>query len=182
MSSRLQKKLAIDQRRNTVHELYLKGHSLRYIARQLNVVVSTVFHDVNAIREEWRSQRVQKLDDEINHQLAKYDLIETQAWIGWERSLRESVEKVAEAGETKDGPYQKRRRKRVLQSGDPRFLKIIDDVLASRRQLLGLNAPSKVEMTSVIKSVEVEVKTPDDVLTLHELIHKQKEPARGALN
>jgi hypothetical protein len=172
----------MENRRNVVESLYLQGHSLRYIGRELSVDPKTVLKDINAIREEWRSQRVQKLDDEINHQLAKYDLIETQAWIGWERSLKNAVEKVAEEGETKDGPYQKRRRKNVLQSGDPRFLKIIDDVLASRRQLLGLNAPSKVEMTSVIKSVEVEVKTPDDVITLHELIHKQKEPTRGALN
>lgn len=180
MSSRLQKKLAIDQRRNTVHELYLKGHSLRYIARQLDVVVSTVFHDVNAIREEWRSQRVQKLDDEINHQLAKYDLIETQAWIGWERSLRDGVERVVEAGDAKDGPYRKKRQKKVMQSGDPRFLKVIDDALASRRQLLGLNAAQKVEMTNIVKSIEVEVRSPEDVLTLHDLIHKPQ--SQGALN
>lgn len=124
--------------------------------------------------------RVQKLDDEINHQLAKYDRIEAQAWIGWERSLRDGVERVIEAGDTKDGPYQKKRQKKVMQAGDPRFLKVIDDALASRRQLLGLNAAQKVEMTNIVKSVEVEVRSPEDVLTLHDLIHKPQQ--QGALN
>lgn len=67
-----------------------------------------------------------------------------------------------------------------MQSGDPRFLKVIDDALASRRQLLGLNAAQKVEMTNIVKSIEVEVRSPEDVLTLHDLIHKPQ--SQGALN
>lgn len=172
MATRLQKKFETEQRRNRVEDLYLLGHSLRWIGRELGVHFTTVSNDIEVIRSEWRATRVQKLDDEINHQLAKLDRIEAQAWIGWERSLRNGVEQIVESGDSKDGPYTKKRKKKAVQSGDPRFLKIIDDALASRRQLLGLNAAQKMEMTNIVKSIEVEVRSPEDVITLHDLIHK----------
>ena len=134
----------MEQRRQQVAELYLKGSSQMQIARQLGVSQSTVSTDLKAIRREWRDSRIRDFDEAVAVELRKLDNLEREAWLAWERT-QQPVEttKVAQDGSGK------RAEKIVKQQyGNPHFLEQIHRCNVSRRLLLGLDAPTRIAPTS----------------------------------
>lgn len=128
------------QRRNRVASLYLRGHTQAEIAEQVGVDRSTVSRDLEWVRGEWLDSAIRDFDEHRAKELARIDETERQAWIGWERSLKDREVQTRERGTGTQGPIDKRKRTREGQSGNPAFLATVLACVEKRCKLLGLEA------------------------------------------
>jgi hypothetical protein len=135
MPNRSRKDLAILQRRKQVAELYLQGWSQPAIAHQMEVSQPTICADLKAIRRDWRDSAIRDFDALRDRELQKLDLIEREAWGAWQRSQKPAQSAVV----TGEGHEQKARKSMKHQYGDPRFLNLINNCIAQRRAILGLD-------------------------------------------
>lgn len=138
------KKAEVARRRRVVSELYIQGHSQMAIAEQVGVSQPTVSTDLKTIQQQWRESAIRDLDSLREKELRKLDAVELEAWKAWQRSQKPAQE----ATVCTDGSTQKTVKKVAEQTGDPRFLDQISKCIASRRALLGLDAPTKIAPTS----------------------------------
>jgi hypothetical protein len=98
-------------RRCSVAELLLQGvTNHRQIALRLGVQRRVISYDVAAVEKQWRAAAIKDRSEQKALELAKLDLAEKEAWAAWERSRT-----------------------------DPRWLKLVLDVIARRAALLGLD-------------------------------------------
>jgi hypothetical protein len=137
-------KLAVLQRRKKVSELHVQGWSQCSIAEHLAVRQSTICEDLRHISKAWRESSIRDFDAARDLEIQKLNRIEREAWDAWERSKQPA--KMA----TVDGPNGSSKTKRTVrdQYGDPRFLEVIEHCVAARRELLGLDAPTKIAPTT----------------------------------
>jgi len=147
------RRLAIQQRRQQVADLYLRGWTQEAIATQLSIAQPTVCVDLRKIREAWRASSIRDFDDARAVELQKIDRIEREAWAAWERSQKPAQSAVV----SEDTGRQRTRKSMRNQHGDPRFLDQVNKCIAQRRALLGLDAmTSEVEgATDVGVSLDV---------------------------
>jgi hypothetical protein len=142
MPVRKSKNVAINKRREQVADLYLQGKTQMEISEVVGVGQPTVSSDLKRIQAQWRESSVRDFDLARELELRKIDRIEREAWAAWERSKKPS-----QSATTSDDPNQRRTRRQVKnQNGDPRFLEQVNKCIASRRALLGLDAPIRTEI------------------------------------
>jgi len=139
-----QKKTEVLRRQQLVGDLHLRGWSQTSIAQELSVAQSTISHDLKAIHREWRKAAVRDFDLAREIELRKLQRLEREAWVAWEKSQKPAQE----ATVSSDGTNQRTIKKVAEQTGDVRYLEIVHKCVASRRALLGLDAPVKVAPTS----------------------------------
>ncbi len=144
MGRTLQEDVRIEQRRQQVADLYVKGSTQSQIARHLGVAQSTVSADLKAIRREWRDSRIRDFDEAVAMELKKLDNLEREAWSGWERTQQPAESTKV----TQDGSGKKAEKTVKQQQGNPRFLEQVHRCIAGRRTLLGLDAPTRIAPTS----------------------------------
>jgi hypothetical protein len=144
MNVKLSQKVAIAQRRQQVAELTLDGWTQSAIAAQLGLTQAAISKDLKQIRLAWRESSIRDFDELRSQELAKLDRIEREAWAAWRRS-----QEPAQTA-TVDGTAGSQKAKRTVrhQYGDPRFLQVTLDAIEARRQMLGLDAPTKVAPTT----------------------------------
>jgi hypothetical protein len=134
----------IEHRRQQVAEHYLTGWTQAAIARELAVSQATVSADLKVIRRQWRESGIRDFDEAVQEELHKYQILEREAWSGWQRS-----QEPAEMSRIVQGETGKKAEKTVRQrTGDPRFLELVHRAIAGRRALLGLDAPTRIAPTS----------------------------------
>jgi lambda repressor-like predicted transcriptional regulator len=155
------KKLAeVADRRDLIADLHLKGCSMAAIARRLGVSRRTVERDLDAIRNAWREARRDAVQEAVDRELARLDLLEREAWEGWQRSQQQGVsEKLSKAEDEKharglaasgvldggavSGAAKKRAERTTrTQHGDPRYLLLIMKCIERRARLLAGAKPS----------------------------------------
>lgn len=130
------RKTEIQQRRKQVAELYVQGWTQCAIAEKLNVTQACICIDLQKLMKEWRESRIRDFDTARELEIQKLDRLEREAWAAWERS-----QKPSQSAEFKDDATNTPSKKRVKnQNGDPRFLIVVHQCIASRRALLGLDA------------------------------------------
>ncbi|WP_197530578.1 helix-turn-helix domain-containing protein [Bythopirellula polymerisocia] len=135
-------KIAINKRREHVADLYLQGWTQCAIADEVGVGQPTISSDLQRIQKQWRESAVRDFDLAREVEIQKIDRIEREAWGAWERSKKPSQTAI-----TTDETHQRKTRRHVKnQYGDPRFLEQVNKCIASRRALLGLDAPSRMEI------------------------------------
>lgn len=136
--------LAIAKRRQKVAELYLQSWTQTAIAGEVGVTQPTVSEDLMHIRREWRDSRIRDFDDAVELELRRIDRLERESWRAWFRSTEpHEVTKVTQTGSAKKA------HKTVTQrTGDPRYLEQVHKCIASRRAILGLDAPTRIAPTS----------------------------------
>ena len=134
--------LAIAKRQEIVADLYLQGTPQAVIGHQVDVSQSTVSSDLKAIKKQWRESAVRDFDTVREVELRKLDRIEREAWEAWRRSQNPLQTVVLTTG----GSDQKTTVRD--QVGDPRFLEQVFKCVASRRAMLGLDAPTRIAPTS----------------------------------
>jgi len=144
MSVKPVRKLEIVQRRQRVAELYLQGWQQEAIAKEQVIRQPMVSEDLAKIRQAWRESAIRDFDAARDLELARLDRIEREAWAAWERSKQPSQTATVngEAGS------QSARRTVKHQNGDPRFLDIALRCNEARRQILGIDAPTKIAPTT----------------------------------
>ena len=138
------RKLVIAQRRQRVADLYLQGWTQDAISRELGISQPQVAGDLKKINQAWRQSAIRDFDAARDVELARIQRMEREAWAAWERSQQPSQTAVV------DGQAGAQRAKRTVkhQHGDARFLDIVLRCSEARRQLLGLDAPTKIAPTT----------------------------------
>lgn len=153
--------LALESRRCTIAELYLKGiKRQRELAEQVKVDQKTISRDLAVIRQRWRESAVQDWNEAVGEELDRLSQIEREAWEAWQKSRQAKETTTDETITDQDGEvttgadgtpiaYTTETTKHTLKVedlyGDPRFLLIIQNCVKERCKILGLYAPEKRE-------------------------------------
>ena len=137
------RQLEIVQRRQKVAEWALQSWTQEAIAQELGVSQGLVAADLKKIRQVWRESAIRDFDAARHEELARLARIERESMAAWERS-KQPLQTATVNGEA---GAQTARRTVKHQNGDPRFLDIALRCSEARRQILGLDAPTKVSPT-----------------------------------
>lgn len=131
-------KFEASQQRPLIAALYLKGCPQSEIAAQLNLTQATVSRDLKLIQEQWRQSAISDMGEVKQRELEKIDLIEYEAWQAWLRSQADAITTNEFDGNKSTNTKN--------QYGDPRFLAQIERCIELRCKILGINAPTKIEV------------------------------------
>ena len=110
---------------------------------------------------EWREERLESVDEQIQLELARIDEMIREAWAQWEKS---KVDYEAQTTRRKGIPQAQasepqatepailpvlveQTRKGVVNTGDVRYLELIHKLLCERRKILGLYPAERKELT-----------------------------------
>ena len=153
-----------------VADLYKRGWSISKIAAEvrsrMNTTCSTrtIWNDIQTLLDEWRSHRINDVDQRLQLELERSDDAVCELWEQWDKSkenwVREYNKRTGVPVPVTDGNGQpvgdqteiqtvKRENttENVVGLGDPRYIAEIRQQLAERRKLLGLYAATKTEVT-----------------------------------
>jgi hypothetical protein len=124
--------------------MYLSGVTQAVIAGNLGIDQSTVSRDLKILQQEWQVARINDIDERKRQELAKIDNLELEYWDAWRKSQndKETVTARVKAGEIETTE------RKEGQTGDPRFLDGVQWCINKRCELLGLNAPKGVDLTT----------------------------------
>lgn len=142
--------------------LWCQGRTLRQIAEEITasrpyrIGYTQVRNDMEAVLKEWRSERMDLMQDHVTAELARINHMEATAWAEWDRSRLDRQRKITkrttgdagakdEAGITTEGRL-----------GDPRYLATVQWCIERRCRMLGLDAPEKHEHAVVFRDPEHE--------------------------
>ncbi len=149
-------------------DLYKRGWSISKIAAEvrsrMNTTCSTrtVWRDIQDLLEEWRSLRINDVDQRLQLELERIDDAVSELWEQWDKSKENWVREYNKrtgvpvpvgdgsgGGEQTEIQTVKRENttENVVGLGDPRYIAEIRQQLAERRKLLGLYAATKTEVT-----------------------------------
>lgn len=127
--------------------MHLQGVAQKVIAERLGCGVATVNRDLKKVLAYWQEAAADSRQSWVAKELSRIALVETEAWRGWRRSLKNreivNTKKTSGPGETKAEAS----KRTEGQAGDPQFLRRVLDCSARRSELLGLNAPQRQEHT-----------------------------------
>ena len=144
MTVKPRRKLEIAQRRQKVAELALQSWTQESIAQELGISQSQVAADLKKTRQSWRESAIRDFEAARHEELARLARIERESMAAWERS-KQPLQTATVNGEA---GAQKARRTVKHQNGDPRFLDIALRCSEARRQIVGLDAPTKIAPTT----------------------------------
>jgi biotin operon repressor len=165
-----------EAKKNELAKLYATGQwSMRKLAKHIGVSLSVVWRHVEELRQKWREDRNEQIDTIKQRELAKVDLLEEEALAAWERSQDDEVKVETEFADKKTG--KKSKETRVGQAGDPRFLQQIERCIKSRREILGLDAPTKSEQ-QISGNMAYAMLTPDQLK--QEILSRLEKPGAAS--
>lgn len=116
----LAKREEIRLRRKQVAELYLKGYSQIQLAEKFGVFQQTISQDLKVIYKLWQQSAIRDFDTLKEKELIKLDNLEMEYWKAYQKS-----------------------------DNDPRYLSGVLAVIAKRCDVLGVNAPTKNDITVI---------------------------------
>ena len=141
---------------NAIAKLYLEGFSNRAMAvwitenKNIPITHTSVGKYLGKVMDDWRKERISKVDDLLIIELQGLNRVEREAWDGWYRSLNTKTRNVSRR---KGSPQKAKGKngKEVLNvsttevedieetsntDGNPKFLEIIKDCKSKRIDLL----------------------------------------------
>lgn len=128
--------------------LRCRGYTLVEIARRLDLTHGAVSKILERIEDRTFKLLEKSIARTKARQTAQLDLIHAEAMRAWERSLADAeTEKTTEDADGEGDPTTRRERTVKGQSGNPQHLAQARGALADQRDLLGLNAPTKIAPT-----------------------------------
>lgn len=142
---------------------YCEGVIQAEIADELGVTQATISNDLNELRSRWLASSIRDFDAARAEELAKVDNLEREYWEAWKRSC-EDAETVTEkiVGDTKNKRGEKTRRVEG-QAGDPRFLAGVQWCIERRCKILGIDAPTRQDITSYVSIALTGNVSPDEL-------------------
>lgn len=119
--------------------------------------LETVHKDVKVLLEEWKEQRIDKIDEIVQLELQRNDDIIKEAWRAWDKSKTDYERKSAKqqglptrSDENNEGGISttkiEQSKELVIRYGDPRYLDLILKVQERNAKLLGYDSPIKVDV------------------------------------
>lgn len=109
--------------RREISRRYLKGELQWDIADALGIDQAIVSRELKTIQKQWQIDSIFDFNEAKQKELAKIDNLELEYWDSWQTSKAERA------------------------SGDPRFLQGIQWCITKRCEILGFDAPTKLEHT-----------------------------------
>lgn len=142
----------IENDRQKVTSLYIRGKTQADIAQEIGVSREQIAYDLKVIQQRWRQDTARDLDADKARELAKIDELERTYWQAWESSLAEKTTTSAKRiGAGADGVVTETTLKRELRDGNPAFLEGVLKCIERRSRLLGLDAPVKTELKGSVE-------------------------------
>jgi hypothetical protein len=138
---------------------HLRGATLdklvRLVAAERSYTLSRaqIANDLTKLKNMWLREAKDTVAHEREKQLRKLDKLEEELWEAWDRSQRDELVRTmgkTTAGGTGEEAGQDRKSdnvRKVTRDGDASFTRQILDVQDRRAKLLGLDAPTKTELT-----------------------------------
>jgi predicted transcriptional regulator len=126
-------------------EMYIRGKTQYEIASELGISQSQVNYDLKAIQAQWRESTTMNLDEAKAKELARLDELEREFWAAWEASKGERTQ--ARQEKNNSGATVKASMMKEQRDGNPAFLNGVLSCIDRRCKLLGLDAPTKSELT-----------------------------------
>ncbi len=131
------------------------------LAEDLGVEISqpTVSRALSRTRRQVQKALADRAEQEALLQLSQLDHVQDEAMTQWERSKRDAQETITtmsspdDDGEGSGGISQTTRTKG--QTGDPRLLQRAMEAMEGRRRILGIDAPSKQEVSGAVQTVSL---------------------------
>lgn len=158
-----------NERVGRVAALYIKGTPIRQIAELLLLNVRRVHRDIGHARQAWKEAAREELKALLAKELARIDLVETEAWSAWNRSQQVAIEKSKEVSRDAEGKSTKRTTKQRKQVGEAMFLKVALECVVQRAKLLGLDKQDEGDGDDIqIQAVEVIVGTREQAESMLE--------------
>jgi hypothetical protein len=127
----------VDERRQRVAGLYVRGKTQKEIAAILGVAQQRISEDLQHAREAWREDMVLSVEKHKAQHLAEIRAVIAEAWLGWERSCLPAEVSLTKAVEGQQ-PRREASLRREGQAGDPSFLAQVQKGLDQKAALLGL--------------------------------------------
>lgn len=144
--------------RRLIASLYLKGEYQADIAAAVGISQSAVSKELTRLQDEWRQSSLIDINEAKARELAKIDTLELEYWAAWKRSQEDAESeitkmqgappKVDKDGNPESNPAPakvEKQSKREGQSGNPAFLRGIEWCINKRCEIIGINAPTKLE-------------------------------------
>lgn len=109
-----------------------------------------VSYYLNKLKERWKEDAAEKIDDAKARELAKINNLEREYWKAWLRSLGpvkvKKAKKSLEKGSIENSEYDS--------LGDPRYLEGIRNCMKARRELWGLDAPKRFQQDGILIMID----------------------------
>ena len=142
----------IERDRRDIADLYLQGWTQARITESINADEDRDYqlsrrmigYDLKALQEAWRESSLIDIDEAKARELAKVDRLEREYWTAWERSRKDAETLRQEGSGEKPSRVVKIKRPR---NGDPAFLRGVQWCIERRCKIIGVDAPSKSELT-----------------------------------
>lgn len=133
-----QEELVLLRRRQVVAERYLRGQTQWQIAESLEVDQGTISRDLSWLHEDWLEQSREDTDKRLARELKRLDVLEREAWEGWQRSLLTS-ERTRSKSRSGDRGYDETATDTMeRRDGNPKFLEIVGRCIDRRLEILGV--------------------------------------------
>lgn len=136
--------LARDRKR--IGELYLKGWLQVDIAAEINLSIATISRDIKALQKGWIESALVDFSKAKGRELAKVDHLERTYWDAWLRSQEDKETRIEESSKMDKAGRAKIQMKSEGQVGNPAFLTGVQWCIDKRCKILGLDAPTKVDL------------------------------------
>lgn len=138
-----------------VSELYCKGMLQMDIAHQLGVVPSQIMYDMKILMARWKESQIQNIDERKIAELTRIDQLELTYWDGWARSLKDKRVTML-AKDKGQWPQTHTSIKKERRDGSATFLQGVQWCIEQRCKILGLYAPSKIDVEWKIRKIAEE--------------------------
>lgn len=140
-----------------IAEMKLERRTLREIFGMINssrpyrIGERQVCKDSAEVERRWRERANVAIDKAKADEIANIDWTEQEAKLAWKKSKTESAQRTAETS-TAGGPKAggSRSKQKIVtenRDGDPRYLAIVDRCIQHRREIFGIDAPTKTEIS-----------------------------------
>ena len=124
------------ERRARVADRRNQGWTLAKIADEVGVSTRTVASDVKWLVQQWEERAIRSRNAHMADMLSSLNTLEREAWAAFFRSVRPVEE--TKTKRDANGKVVHTETKKRNQSGDPRFMTVIDNILQRKAYLLGL--------------------------------------------
>ena len=135
-----------------ISSLYLQGITQAEIGQRIGVSQQQISYDLKVLRKRWLQSSIVNIDEAKARELARVDHLEREYWEAWEKS-KNPVKTIA--SKKVDGQQTEKTIQGETGTGDPRYLSGVQWCINKRCEVLGLDAPSRTDVTSGGKAIEI---------------------------
>jgi len=141
-----------------ISSLYLQGITQAEIGQRIGVSQQQISYDLKVLRKRWLQSSIVNIDEAKARELARVDHLEREYWEAWEKS-KNPVKTIA--SKKVDGQQTEKTIQGETGTGDPRYLSGVQWCINKRCEVLGLDAPSRTDVTSGGKAIIINWDTID---------------------